>query len=86
MGWGERERARVWYWYSLFLSYIFITGHTLEVGYNVFTLCVHLSVVCVRPSVCTLFQFDILNIYIQISIKFCICICTKNVPLWIVNG
>ena len=42
------------------------------------------------PSVCppvrTLFALDNLSIYKQISFKFCICICTNNVPLAIVNG
>ena len=42
------------------------------------------------PSVCppvrTSFAFDNLSIYKRISFKFCICICTNNVPLGIVNG
>ena len=40
----------------------------------------------VRTSVCTLFPFDNLSIYKWISFRFCICICTNNVSLWIVNG
>ena len=49
---------------------------------------VRLSVVCtyVCPSVRTSFPFDSLSIYKRISFKFCICICTKNVSLRIVNG
>ena len=42
------------------------------------------------PSVCppvrTSFAFDNLSIYERISFKFCICICTNDVPLGIVNG
>ena len=42
------------------------------------------------PSVCppvrSSFAFDNLSIYERISFKFCICICTNNVPLGIVNG
>ena len=61
-------------------------------GYYVFTLAVHVSVrpsVCstsVRPSVRTSFPFDNLSNYERISFKFCICICTNNVSLWIFNG
>ena len=40
----------------------------------------------VRPSIRTSFPFDNLSIYKRISFKFCICICTKNVSLGIVNG
>ena len=40
----------------------------------------------IRPSVCTSFPFDSLSIYKRISFKFCICICTNNVSLGIVNG
>ena len=42
------------------------------------------------PSVCQLvrtsFALDNFSIYKRISFKFCICICTNNVPLGIVNG
>ena len=60
-------------------------------GYYVFMLAirvpVHLSVspsvVC--TSVCTSFLLDNLGIFKWISFKFCICICTNSVSLWIVN-
>ena len=60
--WGGGGGGGVWYWYSLgggggwyslFLSYIFITRHTLEVLYFLIgSLCVHLFVVhmYVHPS------------------------------------
>ena len=56
---------------------------TLLAGYYVFTLAVRVSV---RPSVRTSFPFDNLSIYKRILFKFCICICTNNVSLGIVNG
>ena len=72
------------------LAYVqlFIPRHTLVAGYYVFTLAVRVSV---RPSVVitsvrTSFPFDYLSIYKWISFKFCICICTNNVSLGIVNG
>ena len=40
----------------------------------------------VRRSVRTSFPFDNLSIYIRISFKFCICICTNNVSLGMVNS
>ena len=43
-----------------------------------------LSIVC--TSVHTLFPFDKLSICKWISFKFCICNCTNNVSLGIVNG
>ena len=58
-------------------------------------LCFHVGCPCVcpsvrslyvRPSVRTSFPFDSLSIYKRISFKFCICICTNNVSLGIVNG
>ena len=58
-------------------------------------LCFHVGCPCVcpsvhrlyiRPSVCTSFPFDSLSIYKRIPFKFCICICTINVSLGIVNG
>ena len=61
-------------------------------GYCVFTLAVRVSVrPSVRPfvvptSIHTSFPLDNLSIYIRISFKFCICICTNNVSLGIVNG
>ena len=71
----------------LFHLHLFIPRHTLVVGYYVFTLAVSVSVrLSVRPSVRTSFPFDNLSIYKRISFKFCICICIKNVSLWIVNG
>ena len=53
-------------------------------------LCFHVGCPCVCPSVvctsvCTSFPFDSLSIYERISFKFCICICTNNVSLGIVN-
>ena len=44
------------------------------------------SVVCTCMSIRTLFPFDNLSIYKQISFIFCICICTNNVSLGTVNG
>ena len=53
----------------------------LVAGYYVFMLAVRVSA---RPHfVCVP---NILSIYKRISFKFCICICTNNVPLGIVNG
>ena len=52
----------------------------LMVGYYVFMLAARVSA---RP---TSFAFDNLSIYKRIAFKFCICICTNNVPLGIVNG
>ena len=58
-------------------------------------LCFHVGCPCVcpsvrslyvRPSVRTSFPFDSLSNYKRISFKFCICICTNNVSLGIVNG
>ena len=40
----------------------------------------------VHPSVRTSFPIDSLSIYKRISFKVCICICTNNVSLGIVNG
>ena len=40
----------------------------------------------VRPSVRSSFPFDNLSIYEQISFKYCICICTSNVSLGVING
>ena len=80
---GHSRLSTMWY---------IIPRHKLVAGYYVFTLAVRvpvrLSVVCtsVRPSVRTSFTFDNLSIYIRISFKFCICICTNNVSLGIVNG
>ena len=77
---------------DLMNSFIFISHQTLVAGYYVFRLAVCVSVhlsFCpsVRsPYIPTLFPFDNLSIYKQISFKFCICICTKNVSLGIVNG
>ena len=53
-----------------------------------FTLAIRVSVrmSVVRTSVRTSFLFDNLSIYERISFKFCICISTNNVSLWIVNG
>ena len=50
----------------------------------------HIGRPCVRPSVRspyvrTSFPFDNFSICKQISFKFCICICIKNVSLGIVN-
>ena len=64
----------------------------LVAGYYLFTLAIPVSVspsvrpsvVC--PSVHTSFLLDNFRIYKRISFKFCICICTKNVLLGIVNG
>ena len=56
-------------------------------GYYVFTLAVRVSVrLYVRPSVRTSFPFDNLSIYKRISFKLCVCMCTKNVSLGVVNG
>ena len=44
------------------------------------------SLYSVRPSVRISFPFDSLSIYKRISFKFCLCICTNNVSLGIVNG
>ena len=80
---GHSRLSTMWY---------IIPRHKLVAGYYVFTLAVRvsvrLSVVCtnVRPSVHTSFPFDSLSIYKRISFKFCICICTNNVSLGIVNG
>ena len=58
-------------------------------------LYLHIGCPCVYPSVRSLyihsfvrtsFPFDSLSIYERILFKFCICICTNNVSLWIVNG
>ena len=40
----------------------------------------------VRTSVRTSFPFDNLSIYQRISFIFCICTCSNNVSLGIVNG
>ena len=60
---------------------VFIPRHMLVAGYYVFMLAVRVSAhphfVCVQNN---------LSIYKRISFKFCICICTNNVPLGIVNG
>ena len=76
-----------------FLQYgFFIPRHTLVAGYDVFMLAVRVSVrpsvspSVVRMSVRTSFQCDNLSINKWISFKFCICICTNNVSLGIVNG
>ena len=60
----------------------------LVAGYYVFTLAVRVSVgpSIVHRSICTSFPFDKLSVYKQIPFRFCICICTNNVSLGIVNG
>ena len=65
------------------IFFLIIPRHTLVAGYYVFTLAARVSI---GPSVRTLFPFDNLSIYKRISFKFCICICTNNVLLGIVNG
>ena len=61
-------------------------------GYYVFTFDVRVSVrpsvrsSVVRTSVRTSFPFDNLSTRKQISFKLCICICTNNGSLVIVNG
>ena len=67
--------------------HVLLPSQTREIGY-IFTVSVHVSV---HPSfrstyLRTLFSFYNSNIYQQIQFKFCICICTKNVSLGIVNG
>lgn len=65
--------------------------HTLVEGYDVSMLAVRVFVrptvveTIVRPSVNTRFSFEHLNIYLRLSFRFCICICTKNVSLGIVT-
>ena len=49
------------------------------------SMCPSVSPKYVHPSVRTSFPFDNLSINKGISFKFCICICTNNVSLWIVN-
>ena len=67
---------------------IFKPRHTLVAGYYVFTLAARVSgrPSVVRTSVRTLFPFDNFSIYKRISFKLCICICTNNVWIGIVNG
>ena len=82
----------VWPYFTRYIDSIFIPLHTLVAGYYVFTLAVHVSA---HPFVCspyirlsalrTLFPFDNLSIYKRISFTFCICICTNNVSLGIVD-
>ena len=50
------------------------------------SVCLSVRPSVVRTSVCTSFPFDNLSINKWISFKFCICICTNNVSLGIVNG
>ena len=65
---------------------------TSVAGYYVLMFAVRVSVrpsvrpFIVRASVRTSFPFDNLNVIKRISFKFCICICTNNDSLWIVNG
>ena len=49
------------------------------------SVCPSVRSLYVRPSVRTSFPFDSLSIHERISFKFCICICTNNVSLGIVN-
>ena len=79
------------FYIKLISSFLYPTTcfcHTLVAGYYGFILAVHLSLV--TPSVClsihTSFLYDNISIYQQISFRFGICICTKNVMLRIVNG
>ena len=57
-------------------------------GNYLITLAVHVSVrpSVRRTSVRTSFPFGNLSIYERISFKFCMCICTTDVSLRVVNG
>ena len=46
------------------------------------SICPSVHLFVVRTS----FPFNNLSIYKRISFRFCVCICIKNVSLWIVNG
>ena len=90
------KNSLIWI-YTVFMH---IHGHSrLSTMWYIILLCFHVgcscacpsvrpSVVCtyVRPSVRTSFPFNNLSMYIRISFKFCICICSNNVSLGIVNG